>query len=58
MTVSQEDDLNGALKILAQNGLNQIPVLDGGRLVGLLSRSDVLRYLQTRQELGVKHRNR
>jgi Zn-dependent protease/CBS domain-containing protein len=53
-SVNQEDDLNGALKILAQNGLNQIAVLDEGRLVGLLSRSDVIRYLQTRQELGVK----
>jgi hypothetical protein len=25
-----------------------------GRLVGLLSREHVLRYLQTRQELGIK----
>jgi Zn-dependent protease/CBS domain-containing protein len=54
LSVNQEDDLNGALKILAKNGLNQIAVLDEGRLVGLLSRSDVIRYLQTRQELGVK----
>jgi len=54
-SVNSEDDLNGALKILAQNGLNQIPVMDNkGDLVGLLSRADVIRYLQTRQELGVK----
>jgi len=52
--VNQEDDLNNALRILAKNGLNQIPVMAEGRLVGLLSRSDVIRYLQTRQELGVK----
>jgi Zn-dependent protease/CBS domain-containing protein len=54
LSVSQEDDLNGALKILAKNGLNQIAVIDEGHLVGLLSRADVIRYLQTRQELGVK----
>jgi Zn-dependent protease/CBS domain-containing protein len=54
LSVNQEDDLNGALKILAQNGLNQIAVMEDGRLVGLLSRADVIRYLQTRQELGVK----
>jgi Zn-dependent protease/CBS domain-containing protein len=53
-TVNENDDLNGALKTLAQNGLNQIPVMSEGRLVGLLSRADVIRYLQTRQELGVK----
>ncbi len=54
LSVHQDDDLNEALKILAQNGLNQIPVTDGGRMVGLLSRADVLRYLQTKQELGIK----
>jgi Zn-dependent protease/CBS domain-containing protein len=52
--VKEDDDLNGALKTLAQNGLNQIPVISEGKLVGLLSRADVIRYLQTRQELGIK----
>ena len=54
LSVRQDDDLNNALKILAQNGLNQIPVTDDGRMVGLLSRADVIRYLQTRQELGIR----
>lgn len=54
LSVSEHDDLNGALKVLAQNGLNQIPVMGDGHLVGLLSRADVLRFLQTRQELGIK----
>jgi len=53
-SVNENDDLNGALKSLAQNGLNQIPVMADGHLVGLLSRADVIRYLQTRQELGIK----
>jgi Zn-dependent protease/CBS domain-containing protein len=55
LSVNQEEDLNSALKILAQHGLNQIAVLEDGHLAGLLSRADVIRYLQTRQELGVKH---
>ena len=54
LSVTQEEDLNNALQILAKNGLNQIPVMDGSKLVGLLSRSDVIRYLHTRQELGLK----
>ena len=53
-SVNQDDDLNNALRILAQYGLNQIPVIGDGHLVGLLSRADVIRYLQTRQELGIK----
>jgi Zn-dependent protease/CBS domain-containing protein len=55
-TVNENDDLNTVLKTLALKGLNQIPVMSEGRLVGLLSRADVIRYLQTRQELGVKPR--
>jgi Zn-dependent protease/CBS domain-containing protein len=53
-TVNENDDLNAALRTLAKNGLNQIPVMSGDHLVGLLSRADVLRYLQTTQELGIK----
>jgi Zn-dependent protease len=54
LTVDQEEDLNKALQVLAKNGLNQIPVLNASQFVGLLSRADVIRYLQTRQELGIK----
>jgi len=53
-SVNDNDDLNGALRILASKGLNQIPVMANGQLVGLLSRADVIRYLQTRQELGIR----
>ncbi|MBN1191546.1 MAG: site-2 protease family protein [Dehalococcoidales bacterium] len=52
--VNENDDLNAALKTLAKNDLNQIPVMSGEHLAGLLSRADVLRYLQTAQELGIK----
>lgn len=53
-TVGKDDDLNAALKLLAQNSLNQLPVLSEGQLVGLLSRADIIRYLQLSQELGMK----
>jgi Zn-dependent protease/CBS domain-containing protein len=54
LSVEQEEDLNQALQLLASKGLNQVPVLSSNHLVGLLSRADVIRYLQTRQELGIK----
>jgi Zn-dependent protease/CBS domain-containing protein len=57
-SVNENDDLNGALRILASNGLNQIPVMADGHLVGLLSRADVIRYLQARQELGIRQNPR
>ena len=53
-TVESDDDLDTALQLLAQHDLNQVPVLQGGRLVGLLSRAEIIRYLHLRQELGIR----
>ena len=54
--VKPEDDLNAAMKIIAQYDLNQIPVLSRGKLVGVLTRADVINYLQLSQELNIKGR--
>ncbi len=53
-TVRPEDELTEALRILAEYDINQLPVVDSGRLVGLLSRSNMIRFLQIREELGVE----
>ena len=53
-TVKKDDDLNSALKLMAEHGLNQVLVTEGEQLVGLLSRADIIRYLQLTQELGMK----
>ena len=52
--VKPEDDLNTAMKLMAQYDLNQIPVLGQGKLVGMLTRADVINYLQLSQELNIK----
>ncbi|MBI2939882.1 MAG: site-2 protease family protein [Chloroflexi bacterium] len=47
------EDLADALRMMGQRDLNQLPVVDEGRrLVGLVSRSNLIRYLQVREELG------
>ncbi len=51
-TVSPEDDLNSAMKLIAQHDINQVLVLKDGQCAGLLSRADIIRHLQFRQELG------
>jgi len=53
-----EDDLNMAMKLMAQYDLNQIPVLNHGKLVGMLTRADVINYLQLSQELHIKGRHK
>ena len=52
--VKPDDDLNTALKVIAQYDLNQVPVLNQGKLVGILSRANVINFLQLKQELGMK----
>jgi Zn-dependent protease len=50
--VSPDATLPDVLELLDQRDVNQALVLQDGRLVGLLSRADVLRYIQIRDELG------
>ena len=52
-TVSPDDDLNSALQLLVEETFNQLPVVQKGRLVGMLRRSDLLRFLQMRDELDL-----
>lgn len=53
-SVRPTDQFYDALQIMAQGDLNQVPVLLDGHLVGLLSRTDMVRYFQVREELGVR----
>jgi Zn-dependent protease/CBS domain-containing protein len=44
--VSPDDDSAEALTKLSQGDFNQLPVVENGRLVGLLRRRDIIRWLQ------------
>jgi Zn-dependent protease/CBS domain-containing protein len=52
-TVGSKEHLGAAIARMAQRGVHQLPVVDDGRLLGLLTRADVLRFLQLRHELGM-----
>lgn len=47
-----EDDVARALGILGERDINQLPVVHRGRVVGFVTRGDLIRFLQLRQELG------
>ena len=51
-TVTPKDDLTKVMALMAGGDLNQIPVVDGKLVRGLIHRGDVLRYIQVRQEIG------
>jgi Zn-dependent protease/CBS domain-containing protein len=55
-SVTPEDDLNTALRLIAKHDINQLLVLQHDKCAGLLSRSDILAHLHLSQELGLKQR--
>jgi Zn-dependent protease len=52
-TVLPEDDGTSVLAKLTAKDVNQVPVVKGESVEGMLCRSDVLQFLQLRSELGV-----
>jgi Zn-dependent protease len=50
-TVAPDASLTSALESMTRDDLNQLPVVSNGRLEGVLSRAQVLSYIQTRAEL-------
>jgi len=52
--VRPQQGLNEVLPLMAGNDVNQLPVVDNGRLVGMLSRDAILRYVEVRRGLGLE----
>jgi Zn-dependent protease len=50
-TVGPNTPVTEALEVMASQDLNQLPVVSGGSLAGLISRSHILQLIQTRAEL-------
>jgi predicted transcriptional regulator len=53
-SISPEDDLNTAMRILAQHNLKLLLVLKSGELVGLVNRVDIMRHLEITRELSMR----
>lgn len=51
-TVSRTETAMHVLQMMAQWDVNQVPVLDGRLLAGIVSRGDILRHIQMRREVG------
>jgi signal-transduction protein with cAMP-binding, CBS, and nucleotidyltransferase domain len=50
-TATPEQPLQGVLQMMGAQDINQVPVVQDGRLVGLLSLESIIRYLRVRQSL-------
>lgn len=52
--VAPSQSLNDVLPILAQHDLNQVPVVQDGHVVGVLSRDRIMQYIEIRREVGAR----
>jgi CBS domain-containing protein len=50
VTVAPDDDVEVLAELLVKKGANPIPVVDGGRLIGIVSRADIIKMMA--QELS------
>lgn len=57
ITVTPDTSLDVALQAMSEKDIHQIPVVHGDLLVGLLTRNDVIRFIQLRNEIP-RGRNR
>src|SRR5437764_14421763 len=46
-TIAPDEDVHAAAKLISESGHNRLPVVEHGRLVGVITRADVLRALTT-----------
>lgn len=51
-TVSPGESLVTVLQLMGEHDVNQLPVVQGRELMGMLTRADVMRFVQLRQDLG------
>jgi len=51
-TVQPGDSLMHVLQVMAEHDVNQLPVVRGREIVGMLDRGDVMRFIQVRREVG------
>ena len=50
-TVASGEDARAVLQTLGEKNVNQVPVVDGRWLVGMVSRADILRLIQVRHAM-------
>ncbi len=53
LKVKADDEALDALELMVENDVNQMPVVEGEEIVGLIRRDHLLQFIRTRLELGI-----
>ena len=54
-TVSPQEGAAAVLQLMSETDVNQVPVVEGNRIVGIISRADILRLIQVRRAVAVEN---
>jgi Zn-dependent protease len=52
-TVHPDDDLYTVMQQMTEEGVNQLPVVEGGQLMGMIARDNLVGFINARSELGI-----
>jgi CBS domain-containing protein len=58
VTVTPEDDVRQCMQIMTEMRIRHLPVLDGGRMVGVISIGDLVRAVIEEQDQTIEHLER
>jgi len=50
--VAPNEDLNQVMQMMSKEDINQVPVVEGESLVGMISRADIIRLMEIRRQLA------
>ena len=56
-TVTPDDNLYTAMELIGKHNINQVLIKNETQCAGLLTRADIIRYIQMSQELGLRDKN-
>jgi CBS domain-containing protein len=51
--VRPDEELSSVLQILTQDNINQVPVVQDGKIIGMISRENLLNFVNVRSRLGM-----
>ncbi len=49
--VAPDEDLRNVLKLLAENNINQVPVVENGQIVGMIARDSLINFIHVQSQL-------
>jgi len=51
--VRPDEELSSVLQILTENNINQVPVVQDNKIIGMVSRENLLNFVHVRSRLGM-----